>query len=77
MLIKVKVFADWGEEEIIKKDSDSYIIRVKEKPISGLANRRVIKILSLIFKVAESKVRLIKGARQPNKIFEIIDNQKS
>jgi uncharacterized protein YggU (UPF0235/DUF167 family) len=73
MFIKVKVFADWGREEVVKKSSDSFEIRVKEKPIGGMANRRVTKIISLIFKVPEGRVRLIKGAREPGKIFKILD----
>ncbi len=73
MLIKVKVFADWGEEEVVKKSENSYEIKVKEKPVAGLANKRVMKILSTVLKVPEGKIRLIKGARQPSKIFEILD----
>ncbi len=71
MFIKVRVFADWRDEEVVKKSENSYEIRVKEKPVGGLANRRVTKIVSLIFKVPEGRVRLIKGARESSKIFEI------
>jgi uncharacterized protein YggU (UPF0235/DUF167 family) len=73
MFIKVKVFPDYREEEVIKKAKDAFEIRVKEKPKMGMANKRVIKILSLIFNVSEGKVRLIKGAREGNKIFEILE----
>jgi uncharacterized protein len=71
MLIKVKVWADFRDEEVIRKARDSFEIRVKEKPVAGLANKRVIQIVASIFKVPGGKVRLIKGARQQNKIFEI------
>lgn len=71
MLIKVKVFPESGKEEIIKKKEDSFEIWLKEKPIKGLANRRTIEILSEYFNVPFSRVRLIKGFRQRNKIFEI------
>lgn len=74
MFIKVKVFAGWnGREEVVKRAQDSYEIKVKEKPVAGLANRRVVKIISSIFGVSEGKIRLIKGAREPSKIFEIKD----
>lgn len=65
------MFAGCTRERVEKKSQDSYEIRVMEKPIAGMANRRVSKIIALVFRVPEGKVRLIKGARQPNKIFEI------
>ena len=71
MLIKVKVFPDSKKEEIIKKSKDSLEIKVKEEPIKGLANKEVIKILASYFKIPESNIRLIKGFKQRNKIFEI------
>ncbi len=73
MLIKVKVFPASKKEKIIKKSEDSFEVRVKAKPIKGLANRAVVEVLSLYFKVSASKIKLIKGVRQRNKIFEIED----
>jgi len=71
MLIKVKVFPSAKKEAIIEKSADSFEIRVKEKPIKGLANQAVINVLSLYFKIPVSKIRLVKGFRKRNKIFEI------
>ncbi len=72
MLIKVKVFPNSKKEEIIKKSEDSFEIKVKAKPIKGEANREVVRILSSYFNILESKVRLIKGFKERNKIFKII-----
>ncbi len=74
MLIKVKVFPNSKKEEIIKKSEDGFEIKVKEKPERGLANKRVIRILSSYFKTPESEIRLVKGFRERNKIFEIAKN---
>ncbi len=71
MLIKVKVFPNNKKEEIIKKSEDSFDIKVKEKPINGLANIAVKKALSLYFKIPVSKVRLLRGFKTKNKIFKI------
>jgi len=71
MLIKVKVFPSSKKEEIIKKSEDSFEVKVKEKPERGLANREVIRIISAYFKIPKSKVRLIKGFKERNKIFKI------
>ena len=71
MLIKAKVFPNSKIEEIVKKSEDSFEISVREKPIMGQANKVVIKNLAFYFKIPESKIRLIKGFRERNKIFEI------
>ena len=71
MLIKVKVFPNSKREEIIKKSDDSFEVKVKAKPIKGEANREVVRALAFYFKIPESKIRLIKGFKKRNKIFEI------
>jgi uncharacterized protein (TIGR00251 family) len=71
MLIKVKVFPCSSENEIVKKSEDSFEVSVREKPVMGLANRAVINLLSDFFKVSEKDVKLIKGFRERNKIFNI------
>lgn len=73
MLIKVRVFAGGKAEELIKKSDDCYIVKVREKAERGEANRRVREILADYFKVNEGKVKLIKGGKRPNKIFEILN----
>jgi uncharacterized protein (TIGR00251 family) len=71
MFIKVKVFPDSKKDEIIKKADDRFEIKVKEKAKSGLANKKVIEILSKYLNVPEEKLILVRGAKQRNKIFEI------
>ena len=71
MLIKVKVFPNSKKEEIIKKSEDSFEVKVKEKPEKGRANKEVVRVLSCYFKIPESKIKLIKGFKKRNKIFEV------
>ncbi|MEO0253793.1 MAG: DUF167 domain-containing protein [candidate division WOR-3 bacterium] len=71
MIIRVKVFTESKRDEIFKISENSFEIKVREKPIKGEANKKVIKILSDYFKVPESKIRIIKGFKERNKIFEI------
>lgn len=71
MLIKVKVFPNSKEENIIKKSEDSFEVKVRAKPVRGLANEAVIDILSSYFKIPKSQIKLIKGFRERNKIIEI------
>ena len=71
MLIKVKVFPKSKKEEFIKKNEDSFIIKIKEKPIEGEANKSVINLLSSHFNIPSKKFRIIKGSKTRNKIIEI------
>ena len=71
MLIKVKVFPNSKKDEIVKKKDDEFGVRVKEKAEKGRANRAVIKVLANYFKIDESRIRLVKGFKERNKIFEI------
>jgi hypothetical protein len=71
MLIKVKAFPCSEEQAVIKKTEDSFEVKVEAEPKRGLANREIIEALSLYFKIPQSAVRLIKGFRERNKIFEI------
>lgn len=71
MLIKVKVFPNSKKRKIIEKSKDNFEIKVRAKPIKGLANKAVANVLSLYFKIPASKIKLVKGFKQRNKIFEI------
>jgi len=71
MLIKAKIFPNSRKGGVIKKSEDSFEIKVKEKPVRGLANKEAIEILSSYLKIPKSKIRLIKGSKKRNKIFEI------
>lgn len=71
MLIKVKVFPNSKKEEIIKKSEDSFKVKTKERSERGLASKAVVEALSYHLRIPKSKIRLIKGSRKRNKIFEI------
>lgn len=71
MIIKVKVFPNSKSQEIIQKSENGFEIKVKALPIKGQANKEVSQVLASYFNVPESEIRLIKGFKQRNKIFEI------
>lgn len=73
MLIKVRVFPKSKKSEIIKKSNNRFEIKVKEKAERGLANKAVFEIISVYFKIPKSRIRLLKGFKSQNKIFEIKD----
>jgi len=69
-LLKVRVLPDSGREEVIRKE-DKIVIKVKEKAVHGKANKKVFKILSLIF--PGKRIELVKGFKSKNKIFKIYE----
>jgi hypothetical protein len=72
MLIKVKAFPGSKKEEVIEKSENFFEIKVKEKPIMGQANRAIINVLSCHFNVPKENVRLVRGFKERNKVFNII-----
>ena len=58
-------------EEVVKNDDDTLTVYVKAPAIEGRANAAAIKLLAKHFKVASSKVKLVRGAISKYKIFEI------
>jgi len=73
MLIKVKVLPGSKKEGIVKKSFDSFEIRVKPKAERGLATKRAIEVLAKYLKVPAKSLRIVRGAKQRNKIIEIIN----
>lgn len=71
MLIKVKAFPDSKHEEIIQKKLDKFEVYVREPAIAGRANAAICRVLAMHFKLPIEKICLVRGARRPNKTFEI------
>lgn len=71
MLIKVKVFPQSKKQALIQKSEDSFEVKVKSKPEGGRANEETKQILAEHFQISTSKIKLIRGGKSKNKIFEI------
>jgi uncharacterized protein len=71
MLIKIKAFPNSKKTEIIQKSSDSFDVYIKEKPKNNEANLAIFCLLAEYFNIKQSQLRLIKGGKEKNKIFEI------
>ena len=67
MKIKVKVHTDSSKEKI-EKIGDVYEIWLKEKPIKGKAN---LKLVNLLKKYFGKGIKIISGFNSRNKIIEI------
>ena len=71
MKILVKVAPNSRVEEV-HKEADRWLVRVKEPPREGKANRAVIKLLAEYFKVSQGSVSVVSGLGSRNKIIEIL-----
>jgi len=70
--IQVKVKPRSKTEDVTKEmDGDVYVVRVKEPPIEGKANRAVLKLLARHFGVPESRLRIVTGLSSKNKVVEV------
>lgn len=73
MLIKVKAYPNSKEEKVVKKTADSFDVFVCEEAERNMANKRIIEVLAGYFGVPQYKMKMIKGFKEMNKIFDIKD----
>jgi uncharacterized protein YggU (UPF0235/DUF167 family) len=71
MLIKVKVNVLSKEDKVIKKSEDNFEVFVKVDAQRNMANKRIIELLAEYFNLPQHRVRMIKGFKESNKIFNI------
>ena len=71
--IHTKVTAGAKKKLIKQKSEDHFEISVKEKAEHNLANKRVLELFSLHFKIPASKIRIINGHRSPSKLLVVED----
>ena len=70
MYIKVKVHAGENKNILLRKSPDSCEVWVKAPAERRLANQAVAQMLAKELSIDSKKLRLIKGATSPSKIFE-------
>ena len=71
MLIKVKANVLSKEDKVIKKSEDSFEVFVKVDAQRNMANKKIIELLAEYFNLPQHRVRMIKGFKESNKIFNI------
>ena len=70
MKIRVKVVSNSKNEEVTKED-DGFLVKVKEPPKEGKANKAVIKLLAEYFGVSQGSIRIVRGVRSRTKVIEV------
>ena len=61
------------KESLRQKSEDHFEVSVREKAEHNLANKRVLELVSLHFKIPASKIRIINGHRNPSKLLVVED----
>lgn len=69
--IELKVITRAKKEEIEKISGNSYRIKVFPPPEKGMANKRIIEMLSERFSVGKQDIRIVAGKTSNRKIVEI------
>jgi len=70
MKIQVKVTPN-SREEGVMQEGDLILVRVKEPPKEGRANRAAIKLIANYFGTSPTNVRIISGHTSRNKLVEL------
>ncbi len=73
MILKVEAHLNSKEEFVEKIGESFYKVYVKERPIKGKANKRIVEMLSKFLKIPKSQIILKKGEKGKIKIFQIND----
>lgn len=60
-----------SKKEGIEVFEDHLVVRVKEPPVDGKANKKIIELLSKHFSVSKSQITLISGVKSKLKTFKI------
>jgi uncharacterized protein (TIGR00251 family) len=62
--------------EEVSGEGDRYVVRVKEPPVEGRANRAVLRLLASHLGVPESRLRIVSGFSSRNKVIEVIPAER-
>jgi uncharacterized protein YggU (UPF0235/DUF167 family) len=71
MKITIKVKTNSKIEGVEKSADNTYVVRTRVAPVEGQANLRVIELLAQYFKLPKSSIKIVRGLKSKNKIFEI------
>lgn len=71
MKVNLRVYPNSKKNKITEKAENVFEVHTKAKPEQGKANEAVIQLLSEYFSMSEKDIKLIKGFKNKNKVFEI------
>jgi len=72
MILNVKVIPNATKNEI-KQEENCWKVRLTAPPEKGKANKLLIELLSLKFKVKKKQIKIVRGEKSRHKIVEILE----
>jgi len=72
MIINASVSTRASKNEIIKIGENTFKVYVTSVPEKGLANKKIIDLLSDYFNTPKSNITLKAGASSKEKLFELV-----
>jgi len=70
--LDIHVVTNARQSEIVRKDGNTWRVRLAAKPIEGAANDALIELLADEFGVAKSCIQIKHGLRGRNKRVEVL-----
>ena len=71
LAISVRVQPRANSNEVLEVRNGQLLVRTTAAPADGKANKAVIKLLAEFFGTAPSRIRLVRGRKQRNKVVRI------
>ena len=71
LAISVRVQPRASSNEVLEVRNGQLLVRTTAAPSDGKANKAVIRLLAAFFDIAPSRVRLVRGKAQRNKVLRI------
>ncbi len=71
MRIKVKVKPGSKKEEVRKVNEGFFEVKIKEPPVEGKANKKLVEILGEYFGIPMGRIRIVAGHRGRVKVVEV------
>ncbi|MEA2092546.1 MAG: DUF167 domain-containing protein [Patescibacteria group bacterium] len=72
MKVFVSVKTKAKEDKVEKIDEDHFKVKVKELPVDGKANKKVMRLVANYFKVPISNISITSGHKSSKKRIKII-----
>jgi len=73
IIIKTKIIPGSSKNKIIGVYADTLKIAITSPPVEGKANKKCISCLSKYFNITKSKIEILSGKNNRNKLIKIYD----
>ena len=73
MIINIKVHTNSRQNKVIKKDELNFDVYTTAVPEKGEANKSVVELLSVFFRIGKTKIKILRGSTSKIKTVQISD----